>query len=86
MMGDVHLGKFDRTLGLFYMSAQLLGSCCGILISLIYFADYDRRSLIIVPGDLWKSTLLETISSFILVFMYLCSTEEKTRFTKDKVV
>jgi glycerol uptake facilitator-like aquaporin len=30
--------------------------------------------------------LLEAIGSFILVFMYLCSTEEKTKFTKDSVL
>jgi glycerol uptake facilitator-like aquaporin len=40
----------------------------------------------ISTGDLWKSMLLEAIGSFILVFMYLCSTEEKTKFTKDSVL
>ena len=30
--------------------------------------------------------MTELIGSFLLVFMYLCSTEEKTKFTKDNVV
>jgi glycerol uptake facilitator-like aquaporin len=69
------------------MSSQLLGSCCGTLIALIYFAGYgDRHALEIRTENLWKSMLLETIGSFILVFMYLCSTEEKTKFTKDSVL
>lgn len=64
----------------------MLGSCCGTLIALIYFASFERHALEIETGDLWKSMLLETIGSFILVFMYLCSTEEKTKFTKDSVL
>jgi glycerol uptake facilitator-like aquaporin len=59
------------------------------LIALIYFAGYGddfRHALEIKTENLWKSMLLETIGSFILVFMYLCSTEEKTKFTKDSVL
>ena len=33
-----------------------------------------------------QSFFLETMGSFFLVFMYLSSTEEKTKFTKDKAV
>ena len=28
----------------------------------------------------------ETLGSFLMVFMYLCSTDEKTKFTKDSVI
>lgn len=34
----------------------------------------------------WESTLCEIIGSFVIVFMYLCSTEDKTKFTKDSVM
>ena len=33
-----------------------------------------------------QSFFLEVMGSFFLVFMYLSSTEEKTKFTKDKAV
>ena len=33
-----------------------------------------------------ESFFLEVMGSFFLVFMYLSSTEEKTKFTKDKAV
>jgi hypothetical protein len=57
------------------------------LVSLIYFGTFEtRKALEIETPNLWKSIFLETIGGFILVFMYLCSTEEKTKFTKDSVV
>ena len=33
-----------------------------------------------------QSFFLETMGAFFLVFMYLSSTEEKTKFTKDKAI
>lgn len=33
-----------------------------------------------------SGVLGETLGSFLMVFMYLCSTEEKTKFTKDSVI
>ena len=36
--------------------------------------------------DYYPSSLTEIIGSFVLVFMYLCSTEEKTKFSKDSIL
>jgi glycerol uptake facilitator-like aquaporin len=39
-----------------------------------------------VGDDGLQTILLEILGSFFLVFMYLSSTEEKTKFTKDKAI
>lgn len=41
---------------------------------------------ILFTVDYGPSSLTEMIGSFILVFMYLCSTEEKTKFSKDQLL
>lgn len=39
-----------------------------------------------MSDDGLQTILLEILGSFFLVFMYLSSTEEKTKFTKDKAI
>lgn len=41
---------------------------------------------LLATTDYGPSTLTEIVGSFILVFMYLCSTEEKTKFSKDSIL
>lgn len=35
---------------------------------------------------IWQSLIAESIAGFMVVFMYLCSTEDKTKFTKNAVL
>jgi glycerol uptake facilitator-like aquaporin len=89
MIGNVRQGKFDRILGLFYILSQFLGAIVGALYCTIIFAEIgiDHHAALIVHGDYYIQTIIsEIIGSFLMVFMYLCSTEEKTKFTKDSVV
>lgn len=37
-------------------------------------------------GDIIQQVIVEILGSFFFVFMYLSSTEEKTKFTKDAAV
>jgi len=46
----------------------------------------NEYRVVLATGKLWPSTMTEIIGSFLLVFMYLCSTEEKTKFTKDHLI
>ena len=47
---------------------------------------YQKLKFSVEDGDMFQSFFLETLGAFFLVFMYLSSTEEKTKFTKDKAV
>ena len=38
------------------------------------------------PGDIFQEIVVEVMGSFFLVFMYLCSTEQKTKFTNDAAI
>jgi len=42
--------------------------------------------LYVVKGDYIQQMIVEVFGSFFLVFMYLSSTEEKTKFTKDAAI
>lgn len=44
---------------------------------------HTEYSVVLATNKYWPSTLTEIIGSFMLVFMYLCSTDAKTKFTKD---
>lgn len=86
MIGNVRQGKFDRILGLFYILSQFAGGMlAGFLNLMINGTDIEYKALL-ATTDYWPSTLTEITGSFILVFMYLCSTEEKTKFSKDSVL
>ena len=45
-----------------------------------------KIELAIGSNDIMQTIILEILGSFFLVFMYLTSTEEKTKFTKDAAV
>jgi glycerol uptake facilitator-like aquaporin len=93
MIGNIKQGKFDRILGFLYMIAQFGGAFLGALFCTIINAGFEnkgdikqRASLSIEANYYIQTTLSEITGSFLMVFMYLCSTEEKTKFTKDSVV
>ena len=46
----------------------------------------NEYRVVLATGKLWPSTMTEIIGSFLLVFMYLCSTEEKTKFTFEEII
>lgn len=85
MFGNVKQGKFDRILGVLYIAAQVCGAFLGIIFGKIFY-KYQRIKFVIDGDDMLQSFFLETMGAFFLVFMYLSSTEEKTKFTKDKAI
>jgi len=82
MIGNVRQGKFDRILGLFYILSQFAGAMAAGMMNWLINGVNDRKA-VLATVDYWPSTLTELTGSFMLVFMYLCSTEEKTKFSKD---
>ena len=76
------------------MVSQFLGAFVGALFCAIINAGFkndgtvrQRATLSLDSGDYYIQTIISEITgSFLMVFMYLCSTEEKTKFTKDSVV
>ena len=87
MIGNVRDGKFDRILGLLYVVAQFVGAACGGLVSATLMTGVPKKVKISIDDDKMGSGILgEIIGSFFLVFMYLCSTDEATKFTKDSVM
>lgn len=93
MLGNVKHGKFDRILGFLYMIAQCAGALLGAFIGLIFYSGHADNTkyeygikLNVKPDDIVQQMIVEVMGSFFLVFMYLSSTEEKTKFTKDSAV
>ena len=87
MIGDVKQNGFNRLLGLLYVGAQVLGALTGGVFCTMLFAGHDNLVKLSIPGESMGSGMLgEALGAFIMVFMYLCSTEEKTKFTKDSVI
>lgn len=86
MIGDVKQHGFNRLLGLLYVAAQVLGAMTGGLFCTILFAGHDLVKLSILPEKMFSGIFGEALGAFLMVFMYLCSTEEKTKFTKDSVI
>ena len=82
MIGNVRQGKFDRILGLWYIVAQFAGAMAAGAMNWLINGVNDYKALL-ATVDYWPSTLTEITGAFMLVFMYLCSTEEKTKFSKD---
>ena len=81
MIGNVKIGKFDRILGFLYIAAQFVGAFLGCALSKLYIGGTVDIKLEIDSGDVVQTIILEIMGSFFLVFMYLTSTEEKTKFT-----
>jgi len=87
MVGNVKQGKFDRILGFLYIVAQIFGAFLGIMLSDFFAGGLNAHVEIgVEPGDMIQAAIVEVMGSFFLVFMYLTSTEEKTKFTKDSAV
>ena len=87
MIGNVRQGKFDRMLGFFYIGAQFAGAAVGGLFSAILFSGVDPKvKLGVEPSRMGSGILGETLGAFLMVFMYLCSTDERTKFTKESVL
>jgi len=87
MIGNVKQGKFDRVLGFLYIVAQFCGAALGITFSKIFQGGLaTTQDLGVEWDDMIQSAIVEIMGSFFLVFMYLTSTEEKTKFTNDAAV
>jgi glycerol uptake facilitator-like aquaporin len=86
MIGNVKIGKFDRILGFLYIAAQFAGALLGCIFAKIFSGKTVEIELGINGGDAMQTIILEIMGSFFLVFMYLTSTEEKTKFTKDAAI
>ena len=93
MVGNVKQGKFDRILGILYMVMQFAGAFCGSLFCSVTLGGFqnnetykERASLSIETSYYIQTALSEITGAFLMVFMYLCSTEDATKFTKDSVV
>ena len=83
MVGNVKIGKFDRILGFLYIAAQFAGALLGCTFAKIFSGSIIEEGieLGVDKGDIMQTIILEIMGSFFLVFMYLTSTEEKTKFT-----
>jgi glycerol uptake facilitator-like aquaporin len=86
MIGNVKQGKFDRVLGFLYIAAQFAGAFLGCIFAKIFSGTTYKIELAIESNDIMQTVILEIMGSFFLVFMYLTSTEEKTKFTKDAAI
>lgn len=87
MIGNVRQGKFDRLLGIFYILAQFLGALAAGALNLFLRINSKKEVRVQIYTNFpWECFLGEIVGSFIIVFMYLCSTEDKTKFTKDSVM
>lgn len=87
MFGNVKQMKFDRVLGVLYIAAQVAGGLLGNIFAAIFAKGVEGNIELYVKSDnIIQQCILEGMGSFFLVFMYLSSTEEKTKFTKDAAV
>ena len=86
MVGNVKIGKFDRILGFLYIAAQFAGAFLGCIFAKIFSGTLVHVELGISSSDIIQTVILEVLGSFFLVFMYLTSTEEKTKFTQDAAI
>ena len=85
MIGNVKHGNFDRILGLLYIAAQFAGGMLGAIFSKIFASGkYDNINFEL-KGH-FQQLVLEMMGSFFLVFMYLSSTDKKTKFTSDAAI
>ena len=69
------------------VAAQVLGALTGGVFCTMLFAGHDNLVKLSIPDKAIGSGMLgEALGAFLMVFMYLCSTEEKTKFSKDSVL
>lgn len=87
MIGNVKHRHFDFILGCLYIAAQFIGAQLGVIFSSIFAAGLPAKiTLNVDSDDIIQQIVLEMMGSFFLVFMYLCSTDVKTKFTKDAAI
>jgi len=87
MIGNVRSGNFDRILGFLYIAAQILGAQLGAIFATIFASGKeDRIDLHVTSDDIIQTIIVEIIGAFFLVFMYLSSTDKKTKFTDDAAI
>ena len=87
MIGNVKHGNFDRVLGFLYIAAQVAGAQLGCILSNVFASGTSTTiKLNVDSGDIIQQVIVEVMGSFFLVFMYLSSTDEKTKFTKDAAI
>ena len=98
IIGNVQHGNFDRILGFLYIAMQFGGAVLGAIVSGIFCTNanayrviteegkFDNNILLKPAENVWSQLLLEILGSFFLVFMYLSSTNPKTKFTKDAAI
>jgi glycerol uptake facilitator-like aquaporin len=87
IFGNVRHGNFDRVLGICYLIAQTVGAVLGVIFAQIFSNGKSTKIVLSVDGlDMLKQLFVEILGAFFLVFMYLCSTDEKTKFTKDSAI
>lgn len=59
----------------------------GCTFAKIFSSGSDIEIILAIKSDdIFQTVILEIMGSFFLVFMYLTSTEEKTKFTKDAAI
>jgi len=85
MVGNVKHGNFDRILGFLYIAAQFAGGMLGAIFSKIFASGKDDNINFELKGH-FQQLVLEMMGSFFLVFMYLSSTDKKTKFTSDAAI
>ena len=78
-------GRFSRWLGLAYILAQVLGALCGGFLS--YFVLGAQAWIGVCDHKMvFQVMCLETLGTFVLVFLYLSQTEEKTKLSNDPAI
>lgn len=88
MVGNVKHGNFNRYLGFLYIAAQLAGGLIGGFIGTL-LSGYQGKSIHLdlhIGNFFFQQIFLEVMGSFFLVFMYLSSTDVKTKFTQDAAI
>ena len=87
MVGNVRHGNFNRYLGVLYIAAQFAGGFAGAIVGKVFIGHTIKPlDLSIGKSNFLQQVILEVIGSFFLVFMYLSSTDPKTKFTKDAAI
>ena len=75
------IGRFNRLLGIAYMIFQLGGAITGVLVS--YIITGSLADLTIQDSQTFGALITEAVGAFILTFLYLSQTEQKTKISKD---
>ena len=89
--------RFDMKLGLLYIAAQASGAASAALLqkifvvsdSYVFFGlanDPMDLQLYYEPNEFFQAIILESIGSFMLVFMWLSTQNKATRFSEDMAI